>query len=67
MNALSGYTKTQLLKIINDVKIKHNTLKQDIINLTYEMDNIEITINEKALELENIEKFYIDLVEEISK
>jgi hypothetical protein len=67
MENLSGYTPTELLKMINDNKIKYDALKQEIINHTFEVDELEMKINEKLEILTGLEKNYVELIEEISK
>lgn len=67
MENLSGYTATELLKIINETKFKHDSLKQEIINHTIEIDELEMKINSKLNILTELEKNYIELIEEISK
>lgn len=67
MEILSKYTPTELLKMINDVKLKHDILKQEIINHTIEVDTITVKINEKLEELNKLEKNYVALIEEINK
>jgi len=66
MEDLSKYTPTELLKMINDTKVKHDSLKQEIINHTIEVDELEKTINIKLENLTEIEKNYIKLIEEIN-
>ena len=41
MENLSKHTPTVLLKMINDIKITHDKLKQEIINYTVEVDELE--------------------------
>jgi len=67
MENLSQYSEIELLKMINDIKLKHDTLKNDVINLTYEYDDIEKKINEKIAQLNELEKNYVELIEEMSK
>lgn len=67
MEDLSKYTPTELLKLINDAKNKHESLKQEIINHTLEIDNLEETINKKIEQLDEIEKQYVQLIEEMEK
>ena len=67
MENLSKHTPTVLLKMINDIKITHDKLKQEIINYTVEVDELEKKINEKLILLEELEKNYIDLIEEMDK
>lgn len=67
MEDLTKYTPTELLKIINDIKLKHDTLKQEIIDHTFEAEELEKKINEKIISLTEIEKNYIALIEEMEK
>jgi hypothetical protein len=66
MENLSGYTETQLLKMINDSKVNHENLKKEIINYTFQVDELEMTINNKINELSEIEKNYVVLIEELN-
>ena len=66
MEDLTKYTATELLKMINDINISHNLLKEELINHTFELDEIEKKINSKITILNEIEKNYIDLIEEIN-
>ena len=63
MEDLSKYTPTELLKIGNDIKAQHDNLKEAILADTYEMEKLEISINEKAKQLEELEKNYVEIVE----
>jgi septal ring factor EnvC (AmiA/AmiB activator) len=72
MEILTGHTPTQLLKMINDVKKEHDSLKQEIIAHTYEADEhekrgkeLEFTINAKIDKLSELEKYYVALIEEL--
>ena len=67
MEDLSKYTPIELNKLINDTKLTHDTLKQEIINHTKDIDELERLINEKLIVLDSAEKYYIALVEEITK
>jgi hypothetical protein len=67
MEDLIKYTPIELNKLFNDIKLKHDTLKQEIIDHTFEADELEKTINNKLLLLDEAEKTYIALIEEISK
>lgn len=66
MENLSGYTPTQLLKMINDCKTVHVNLKKEIFDLTYEVDSVELEINRKIAEISIVEKQYVELIEELS-
>jgi SMC interacting uncharacterized protein involved in chromosome segregation len=65
MENLSGYTPTQLLKMINDCKLKHETLKQEILGFVDEVETLEIKINLSIATLTQSEKEYIELIEEL--
>lgn len=54
----SGLTQTEILTRINSLKLRHEVLKQDII------DHVTI-IEEKEKELELVEKEYVDLISKI--
>ena len=66
MENLSGYTPTQLLKMINDFTAEHERLKKEIIGHTYEVDELEKKINEKLALLEIQEKNYVAIIEELN-
>jgi hypothetical protein len=66
METLNKHTEIELLKLINDSKIKHENIKKEIINLTYELDEIDKNLNKKLDELQFIEKTYILLIEELN-
>ena len=66
MEDLSKYTPTELLKMINDSVVEHEKIKQEIINHTVEVDELEIKINNKIALLELQEKNYVSLVEELN-
>ena len=67
MEDLTKLTPTQLLKIGNDIKAKHDALKKEILADTYEIERLEIAMNEKAEKLEELEKHYVEIVEIITK
>ncbi len=67
MENLSEYTPTELLKMINDIKKKHDTLKQEIVDHTFQVDELEKIINNKLNELAEAEKNYVALIEEMEK
>jgi BioD-like phosphotransacetylase family protein len=65
MEDLNKYTKIELQKMGNDIKARHDVLKQEIITDTYEMEELEKRINKKVLELEELEKNYVEIVEKL--
>lgn len=66
MEGFSEYTPTELLKMINDSKAEHEKIKQEIIDYTYQLDELEVVVNNKINELTAVEKLYIDLIEELT-
>lgn len=66
MEDLSKYTPIELLKMINDSKAVHENLKKEIVDLTYEVDEIESKINKKIIELTLTEQQYVALIEELT-
>lgn len=56
-------TPTELLKKANDVKARHDALKQDIIADTNEIERLEKQLNDKVEELQNLEKNYVEIIE----
>ena len=67
MEDLSKYTPTELLKIINDIKLDHDNLKEEIIKYTFDVEELENKINEKLKILLFFEKNYIELIDEMEK
>ncbi len=65
MENLDNYTPIELQKIGNDIKTKHDKLKLEIIDDTYEMEEIEKRINNKVRELEELEKNYVQIIEKL--
>jgi len=66
MEELNKYTPIELNKMINDVKEKHDKLKQEVVDYTYELDKLEKKMNEKIVIINELEKNYIELIEEIT-
>ena len=67
---LTKHTDTQLLKLLTDNKEKHDRLKEEIIADTNDFDQFVINksneINKKIEVLNEFEKNYIDLIEELN-
>ena len=53
--------------MVNDVKARYDLLKKEVIDLTFESEVIEKKINERLVILEELEKNYVELMEEMSK
>jgi len=67
MEDLSKHTPIELQKMGNDIKEMHDRLKKELIADTYEMEKLEISINEKAKKLEELEENYVKIVEILAK
>lgn len=67
MEDLSKLTPTQLLKKGNDIKARHDALKQEIIADTYGIEELEKRLNEKVKELQELEKNYVEIVETLNQ
>jgi hypothetical protein len=66
MENLSGYTATELLKEINDAKKLHDAIKKEIVDYTYQVDELDKIVNDKISELTAVEKNYVELIEELN-
>lgn len=64
---MSGYTSTELLKMLNDINIKHKIVRQEIIDMTFQVDELENNINNKIIILTELEKNYVLFIDEMSK
>lgn len=49
----------------NDIKAKHEKLKEELIADTYEMEELEKRINEKAKLMQELEQDYVKIVEKL--
>lgn len=67
MEDLSIYTPTELLKLINDAKNKHEFLKKELIEILAEYEKWEVLVNEKIEKINECESKYVLLIEEMSK
>jgi len=66
MEELSKLTPIELNKMINEVKEKHDALKQEVIDHSFEIEVVEKKINEKIEVINELEKKYVELIEEIT-
>ena len=70
MSDLTKHTNTELLKLLNDNKENHDKLKEEIIVDTHEFDKYVINkseeINKKIERLNEFERIYVDLLEELN-
>jgi penicillin-binding protein-related factor A (putative recombinase) len=66
MKEFEKYSPTELLKMINDSKTEHDSVKQDIVQYTLELDELEKKINERIEYLNIIEDVYIKLIDELN-
>lgn len=62
----SQYTPTELLKLVNDTNTEHSRIKNDILLLADNLDEIQNQINVKINELNDVENLYKLLAEELN-
>ena len=67
MEDLTKFSPTELLKIGNDIKAKHDALKDEIIADTFQIEKLESGLKEKLELLDSLEKNYIEIVEILTK
>lgn len=67
MENLDNYTPIQLQKMGNDIKAQHDALKNEIIDYTFEMEELEKKINKKVNQLEKLEEQYVLIIEKLTK
>jgi hypothetical protein len=67
MENLSIYTPTELLKLINDTKDKHEFLKKELLEILVELEKWDALANEKIEKITEHENKYVLLIEEMSK
>jgi hypothetical protein len=65
MTDIKEFTPTELLHEINIVKVSHDNLKDNVIDLTHIIDDTTALINEKLDYIRELEKKYIELIEEL--
>ena len=63
MEDLTKLTPTELLVKGNQIKARHDNLKQEIIAITYEIEELEKSMNEKGQEMQELEENYVKIVE----
>jgi hypothetical protein len=66
MEDLKQYTPIELLKMVNDLKLKHDNLKNNVIEDTNQVDILDQKINQALSLLIEIEQEYIEIIEEIN-
>lgn len=64
MENLKKYTPTELLKKIQDTKKDHDKIKEEIIQDTYKIEELEEFLEEKINKLNEIENLYVKIIEE---
>jgi len=63
MEEFDKLTPTELLKVGNDIKSKHDSLKDVIISDTFLIDEIQTRINNSVRELDELEQKYVKIIE----
>ncbi len=64
---LSQYTKTELLKISNDLIQYHNEIKEKVLIKTDMVEELKNEINDLISDLNDAEELYIKISKEIEK
>jgi len=64
MEDLKNKTPIELQKMFNDIKERHEIVKEEIVNCTVTIDEMTVILNNKLAELTEIEKNYVLIVEE---
>jgi hypothetical protein len=62
---LKSKTPTELLKLVENIKERHDKIKQETLFLTDDLENIQNKINKNVEELQQVEDFYVTLMLEI--
>ncbi len=65
MKDITNFTPTELLKRGNDIKARHDALKAEIIQTSFEIENLEKILTKNLNELDELEKEYIAIIEVI--
>ena len=66
MENLKQYTPIELLNILNKIKKEHDNLKIEIVENTNQIDILDNKINTDLEYLSELEKQYIEIIEEIN-
>ncbi len=66
MENLKQYTPIELLNILNKIKKEHDNLKTEIVENTNQIDILDNKINIDLELLTELEKQYIEIIEEIN-
>ena len=57
--------KHDILKKVNDADAKHKELKQEVYVLLEQLASLEKIINDKLIEIDSIEKEYVNLMSKL--
>lgn len=66
ITSIKDLTATQLLKHINDCQNLHEKTKTEMVDILFEIEALEHSINEKSQILTYLEKQYVELIEELN-
>lgn len=66
MESYSNLKETELLREIDKCKERHETIKKEIIEITIDIEEKEKIVNSKLEYLENTEKIYVGLLQEMT-
>ncbi len=65
MKDFTNFTATELLKRGNDIKARHDVLKVEIIQTSFEIETLEKVLTKNLDELDELEKEYVAIIEVI--
>lgn len=66
MESYSNLTETELLREMDKCKELHEGIKGDIMEITTDIEAKEKIVNSKLEQLENVEKNYVGLLQEMT-
>jgi hypothetical protein len=66
MESYSKLTETELLREMDKCKEQHEGIKGEIMEITTDIEEKEKIVNSKLEQLENVEKIYVDLLQEMT-
>lgn len=66
MESYSNLKETELLREIDKCKEWHEAIKREIIEITTDIEEKEKIVNSKLEQLENVEKNYVGLLQEMT-
>ena len=66
MDELNSLSDIQLVKLSNDIVNKYDSLKKQVIDDTYVLDELQKKINDGITELNDLENLYTAIIVELN-